>query len=285
MDHLRLEEIDWGKAWTEAQSRSPVKARERDASNWSPFWDVYAGQYLQDVLSGDRYYREIVAFLARESLLSPGCSVLDVGSGPGTFSLLFAEKAGNVTALDYSAGMLQTLAQEAGARRLTNIRGVHSTWEEYSSREQYDLVFTSYSPAVNDERSLLRMEELSAGSCCYVTAGAPSSGGLFYDLSEAVFGERPPRNNRMLLYPFNLLFSLGRKPSVRLFDTELTVTMKPEHLIEISDLYMSIFTDMDDSKREKIRAFVRANSSGGYYRKQVKGVAAVIYWKVPGTDG
>jgi hypothetical protein len=54
-------------------------------------------------------------------------------------------------------------------------------------------------------------------------------------------------------------------------------------LIEISDIYMSIFTDMDDRKREKIRDFVAANSADGVYRKKVNGVSAAIYWNVPKT--
>ena len=67
-------------------------------------------------------------FLRREEIFKPGDSVLDVGSGPGTFSLLLAEQAGKVTALDYSAGMLETLAREAEARGLANIERVRSTW-------------------------------------------------------------------------------------------------------------------------------------------------------------
>jgi SAM-dependent methyltransferase len=282
MSDLLPEEIDWGKAWTDAQSRSPLKASEIDRSKWPHFYDVYAGQYLKDVLSGEPHYRKIVEFLRREEIFKPGDSVLDVGSGPGTFSLLLAEQAGKVTALDYSAGMLETLAREAEARGLANIERVRSTWDDYAPEEKYNLVLASYSPAVNDERSLLRMEELSSGSCCFVTSGAPSAGGLFYDLSEAVYGQRPQRKSKLALYPFHLLFSLGRKPGVRFFDTEMTISMPAEHLIELSDIYLSIFTVMDDNKRKKIRAFALANSEGGIYKKKVGGVAAVIYWAAHG---
>jgi hypothetical protein len=277
------EQINWGKAWTDAQSRSPLKARQIDPSKWVRFWDVYAAQYLKDVVSGERSYREIVAFLQREKIFVPGDRVLDVGSGPGTYSLLFAEQAKKVTALDLSPGMLAALSREAAARGEANIDAVQSTWEEYSPREKHELVFASSSPAVNDEPSLLRMEELSSRSCCYVMSGQPSSGGLFYDLSEAIFGERPPRNKQLILYPFNLLFDMGRKPGVRLFETEMTITMQSGHLIEISDIYMTVFTEMDDRKREKIRDFVAANSIDGIYRKKVNGVSAVIYWNVPET--
>ena len=65
----------------------------------------------------------------------------------------------------------------------------------------------------------------------------------------------------------------------------MTISMPAEHLIELSDIYMSIFTVMDDHKRKKIRAFAMANSEGGVYEKKVGGVAAVIYWAAPGRMG
>lgn len=275
------EDVDWGRAWADAQSRSPMRRRERQVSGWPHFWDLYAGQYLKDVLSGEADNRELAGFLRSQGMLRDGDRVIDVGCGPGTYALLLAEHARSVTALDISAGMLGALAAEAERRGLSNVETVQGTLDGYCPPGRFDLAFSAFSTAVSDGPGLLRMEELSSRSCCLVTSGAPSGSGIFTDMFYAVYGGRPPERKKMALYPFHVLFDMGRRPGVRFFDVAMTVEARADDLARIGEAYMGIFADLDDAAREAIRGYVASICTDGIYRKSVANVVALIYWDAP----
>ena len=57
-------------------------------------------------------------------------TVLDVGSGPGRFSLALAPHVRDVVAVDHSAGMLRILAERSQALGLDNVRTVTGAWQD-----------------------------------------------------------------------------------------------------------------------------------------------------------
>ena len=74
---------------------------------------------------------------------TPTRSVLDVGSGPGRFSLIIAPRATRVTAVDPSKRMLQILRQRARDKEITNIRTVTGMWQDVEV-EPADVVLCSH---------------------------------------------------------------------------------------------------------------------------------------------
>jgi ubiquinone/menaquinone biosynthesis C-methylase UbiE len=76
----------------------------------------------------------------------PAASALDVGSGPGHLSFRLAVRFANVTAVDPSAPMLQTLADEARRRGAARIATQVARAESLPFPDQsFDLVATRYS--------------------------------------------------------------------------------------------------------------------------------------------
>lgn len=75
----------------------------------------------------DRYFSGHVLFARDSAVLSDWfrapCRLVDLGSGAGRISLLFARKGFEVTAVDLSDSMLRVVLRKAAAERLT-IRGV-----------------------------------------------------------------------------------------------------------------------------------------------------------------
>ena len=71
------------------------------------FWDEYAESY-SSFQQGD-IPRRIVRRLTETGFVSKDSSVLEIGSGPGTYSLPLAEAAGSVLCLDSSPRMLARL--------------------------------------------------------------------------------------------------------------------------------------------------------------------------------
>lgn len=79
-------------------------------------WDLVADDYTNDLVPVFEGYARDALMLA---LVAPGDAVLDVACGPGTLSLLAAERGVRVNAIDFSPRMLASLEARAKARGLT----------------------------------------------------------------------------------------------------------------------------------------------------------------------
>ncbi len=81
--------------------------------------------------------------------ITPGMTILDIGSGPGYASFLFAEKlhgSGKVFATDIREDFVRHIADEAKKRGLTNLVSALVKAEgldDFYRRHRYDLVFLS----------------------------------------------------------------------------------------------------------------------------------------------
>ena len=270
----------WRQAWKEAQANAPLKRHARDESNWVKVWDSTARQYLREILLEEPIYREILNFLVRERCLLPEDSVLDIGCGPGTYTFLFAEFARQVTGVDLSEGMLATLRRDAARRGLANIDLACSPWDSYRPEAKFDLVFGALTPALNNPDSLLKMEQCSRRSCCYVAFG-----NLDNDprdaLWELLIGEKYHSDAYHITYPLNLLYSIGRKPGLKFFSYDSDTTAMADELIRTYNIYFEMFTPMDDAKRKKISEYILSRSRDGVYRMKMKKVFALLYWNIP----
>ncbi|WP_148266556.1 class I SAM-dependent methyltransferase [Methanocella arvoryzae] len=274
--------LDWKALWKQAQQNSLMDKSQPDEGKWLSFWDAEAPAYLERVKTEENVYAGIVDYLRREGAFRENDSVLDIASGPGTYTLQFAPFAKMVTALDISGGMLAGLRNEADARGLRNIRPVQAAWGDYHEPEKYDLVFTALSPAVTGPDEFLKMEEFSTRSCCYITTGTEEQSRTRHDLWRVLAGVEKGRKEFNITYPFNLLVSMGRKPNVRFFDYLSGERMTVGQLTEYYAKFFGNFMEIDEEKRERIAAYIESISSGGYCDSWNKKSLVALYWEVPG---
>lgn len=276
-----MEKTYWENAWDEAKLASPTRTRPGNEACWGGFWDGLAEQYLREILAGEPFYRGIRDYLVEREVLRPGDRVLDVGCGPGTYALPFAEKASSVDALDPSGPMLAALAGEAARRGLANLKTMQARWEDFATPDRYDLVFSSMSPAISDTPTLLKMEALSCRSCCLITYGdapeAPERKALWPQL----VGDYRPSNMYMYTYPYNVLRERGREPGLRMFDQEERQLVPVEQMVKRFTDYFAIFTTLDAGKIGRIREYFEARAPGGLYEEKGHTRLAVISWDRP----
>lgn len=273
--------LDWKALWNESQRGSLMDKSQPDEEKWLSFWDGEAAAYLARVKTEEKVYTGIIDYLLREGVLRENDSVLDIASGPGTYTLQFAPHAKRVSALDLSGGMLAALMKEAGERGISNIRPVQSAWKDYSEAVKYDLVFTALSPAVQGPDEFLRMETFSSRSCCFVTTGTEEQSRARHDLWRILAGSEKRKKEYNISYPFNLLMSMGRKPNVRFIDYESGERMTTDRLIEYHVKFFGNFMEIDEEKRGKIMEYVSSVSAGGFCDSWSKKSLAALYWEVP----
>ena len=136
-------------------------------------WDEAAGDYQRVFSLGlSGYSAALLRFWQDEGMIWPGCRVLDVGCGVGKYGCYLAELGCDVTLTDISEEMLRHAA--ANMAKYRTPWAIHAcdfnavTGEEPVFSQGFDLVISTMSPAVHDERTVRKMSALSRG-CCFLS--------------------------------------------------------------------------------------------------------------------
>ncbi len=274
-----MSEIDWEQEWKNAREKT-MMSRCRNGG-FGEYFDGIAEDYLRQVRADEEFYGGIVGYLGREGFFREGDDVLDIACGPATYTLHFAERARSVAALDPAQGMLSVVMREAAVRGLSNVRPIRSRWEDYDGDERFDLVFTALSPGITGPESLLKMERHSRRSCCYIGFGEGSNNELGDELWALVAGEGRKMRGVDMSYPFNLLFSKGRRPNVRFFKKEYVAREPCEKVIKSNVEWLGMFTRMDSEKVRKVSEHIMSLSRDGFYEHVQKQSLVVLYWNIP----
>ncbi|MGC2162761.1 MAG: metalloregulator ArsR/SmtB family transcription factor [Silvibacterium sp.] len=117
------------------------------------FFDDVAGRFGRNYVPG-KSWKGIAEALLR---LMPPMTIADLGAGEGAFSLLLAQRATRVIAVDSSARMIDVGKAQARRQRVKNLEYRHGDMEELPINDRaVDLVFFSQSlhHALHPERAL-----------------------------------------------------------------------------------------------------------------------------------
>lgn len=83
-------------------------------------WDAVAPGYAEVV---SRWFGAVAVEAARDASLESSDRVIDVAAGPGTLALVVAPQVAEVTATDFSPGMIAELGARAARAGLDNVEG------------------------------------------------------------------------------------------------------------------------------------------------------------------
>ncbi len=268
----------YNRVWTRARLNSSLYRWQKDPAAWQPFWELFAPTYLKICRALMPANRQMVAEWQKDGLVPRSGCVLDIGCGPGTYTLPLAEAAGEVVAVDTSAQMLCVLDEEARRLGLENIRTLQADWSELAVEREYDLVFAANSPAIHNLETLLKMNAASRGGCiliCYAGGMSPSLRSLLW---ERVMGEKMQGNSFDIAYPFNILYREGFFPHLSFREQQYNYTEKAAVVLENYRAYFKIFGCSGPSVDRILEQAVREKSVNGTVAEQVAYKLAVMYW-------
>ncbi len=245
MQQPRLEDLDWNEMYRQARQEKSWKSK--GAADWDRKAASFARRTEKSI------YTE--KFLA---LLRPGrsWSVLDVGCGPGTLALPLARRVARVTALDFSARMLDILRERAARAGTGNITVCHAGWgDDWRARGigRHDVAIASRSLAVPDLRAAL--EQLCRHARCRVVVTDRVRHGPFDPDAFAAVG-RPLRPGPDYIHTVNLLYQMGFLPSVEyiVLEEEMAYTTPDEAL----ESYRWMFRDLSPEEEKRLQKYVRS---------------------------
>ena len=277
------------------QLTEPEAGRKADSSyrfrdNEQEFWDRLAPTYgkRRSLEGGDRL-KLVTEFLISRGAIHPQASVLDIGSGPGVYALLFAPYAREVTALDSAPRMCTVLRERALERGLTNITVVNKDWREVELSEEgwerrFDLVFASLTPAVRDPQTLMKMVAASRKFCCLVEFARGHRNPVLIDLWDNVVGGPFPGGRIEASYPWNFLYASGYLPDIYFVPDFWEEELPLEEAVSRYRLSLSRFVTVTAPVEKKIRRYFNAKSPGGVFRFSRRGYLAVLLWRVDVRD-
>ena len=134
-----FEHIDWNEAWNTSLSQTSWTELSKDC------WEKRAKEF-NSFVTKNNFSDEYTDIMLKKIELDPGCTVLDIGCGPGTLTIPIAKRVKSVTALDISSEMLRFVEQNAAHAGLDNISCVNASLEDLIkgiNLEPHDVVIAS----------------------------------------------------------------------------------------------------------------------------------------------
>ena len=208
----------WESAWKEANVTD--QAREQDRKTVE-VWNRRAKSYDKNVGTdpGNRRVEETLAFLDGYGILNNKLRILDLGCGPGNFSVALAERGHEVVALDPAEKMLAMVEEKlVGQPALKDlVAPVLADWvplslEQFGWHGYFDLVFASMTPGVRDVATLQKVMRASR-QYVYLSRFAGSRTQPSVEAVWARFQSKPYYSQSLdILFPQNWLYASGYRP-------------------------------------------------------------------------
>jgi SAM-dependent methyltransferase len=198
--------IDWRAAW---QAHNRARPEPGD----SACWDARSESYREHSCKSP-YAATFLSYLG----LSPGESVLDMGSGPGVLAIPLARAGHPVIAADFSAGMREAALARAEEEQLDNIQVKALDWNEDWIKagilpKSVDVAIASRSTMVDDlADAFLKLDRTARSKVALtmVTEYEPKG----YKPLGSEQGSREPYVPDFV-FGVNLLLQLGAYPELR----------------------------------------------------------------------
>jgi len=264
--YSNLEAIDFGRLYSVQRVASTHKIKDKHT------WDKKAENMNKKVHNS--FYNEMVQ---SNIILNKEETLLDIGCGPGTFSLRFASSVKHVYASDFSQKMIEILQENQKAKGIDNITSfVHDMEKSWDDMPTCDIVLASRCLEVEDIEDVLKKINNHAKKAVYLTYKVGKSY-LDEQVLQAIGREIMPKPD--YIYLINVLYNMGINAELKFIDPnekELVNVDSEEEYIE------SIRWSLDGINEDEItkaRKFYQECLQKGLTPPLRDGRWALISWK------
>ena len=238
----------------------------------------------------DAAAEDLITAISRQGLLPEGARVLDVGCGPGHTAIAFARHGAEVTALDFSAAMLDRLRVTLRSDIAGRVHPVEANWEEVDLanrgwEQAFDLTLACMTPAIRTPENFLKLHRASRGGCYFRGWADRRRDPVLEALWLHLTGKPAPSLVGMtggVLVAFNLLYAMGCSPSVEFQEVSWERHEPVDKAVGFFTDYFDGISDLPAPRREeKIREYLESVAEAGRVRRRTTGRTGSITWKVP----
>lgn len=284
-----VQPVFWQQAWKAARKNSISERRNiRSDQEIMKYWNQVASEYDQvhSDCKKNRRVERIINLLQKEKYITRETKILDIGCGTGTYSLPFAEICKKVTALDGAEEMCRHLERKVSKYDIDNLEVLHRMWEDVDLEKefllkQHDLVFASMTPAVFDFETLEKMNQASLESCCLIFWAKDGTNQVIKDLWKEIFNEDVAGyNTATIIYPFNLLYSLGYFPKIQYIDTCWSFEEPLEDAVESLCNMFWLYTEITPPIKDTVKRYVYGKAENNLFNRKTEARLGIVTWNV-----
>ena len=233
-------------------------------------WELNSGRYSSEAYSD--IITRAVAFLYRKGHISKDLSLVDIGSGPGTFAIPMSRHCSSVLCVDSSPGMLERVSGYG----IGNISVQLSDCLSMPPGCARDVAFCSLCPPMNCPEGLAAMEAVGRRRCIYLSSNNPCPG-IESEIWSAL-GEDHSYSGYDTKYPERYLRSIGRECERHTFTQTSRSSVPAEELEAMMLRKIGAYRPLGDREREAVREVVSGHSEDGMvYRKNVFRMGMLIW--------
>jgi len=265
--------------WEEKYSHLSKETRLENNQKWLRYWDYLAQKNEDSIGSASEFPAQIISYLKQEQIIAQESTILDIGSGSGSFVLPLARNCAQVMALDMSTESIRLLEKQALAENLP-IATVNTMWENFSADMRFDIVFSSMCPAISDPASLAKMESYSNKNCVLLTVGQGSSSLIRKTIRTRLTQEPLTGLSPDVIYIFNYLYAQGNNPNLKFYPRTSRPKMTLEEAYEMYLVYFSIFGYIDKPAKNTIYQTLEEFTKDGFCTDCVTINSALMYWDI-----
>lgn len=274
----------WEQRWHAAIDNSTM-GRRRKKGDPINRWNKMASDFAER--TSDKQNEEerlrILAWLQETGAFSSGFKVLDIGAGPGNWSLLLAKAGAHVTALEPADGMADILQSRMRSEGIDNIIIDRRTWQEVDLEKtqwakKFDLVFASMTPGIDGPETLDKLMAASKGFC-YLSAFSGRHWQHWYgDLWKIIFNESLDATGNDIINPFNLIYAKGLRPELRFEFWERETTWPRQKGIEDFCTHLEQYTELTEEIKTTVANYVDRHCQDGIFSQARNNCRGMMLW-------
>ena len=256
--------------WKSERLKHPIFGENLSKEAVDKIWDESAKTYSDAGYS--RIADAIVEKMLDDGILDSMPSLIDIGSGPGTFAKRFSPYCGSIVCADGSRPMLDRV-ESLG---LSNVRTLESDCFGIPDEFRSDVSFCSLCPPMNCPEGLRTMERLSEGWCVYVSSANRESGieGRIWN----ALGKDYTYAGYDTMHPYRILKAWGREPAISFFEQPFESGKPVEDFYGSMVKRISSYVTLDDDSKRIVRDAVEDFAEDGFVRQSGSLRIGMLAW-------
>lgn len=248
------------------------------------YWDEMAPCIAAWNSSEISQNERIISFLQSKNLLSPSSNVLDIGCGAGNLTKQISAFALKITGTDISGNALSYAMQNINSTNQEKLTFVKGDWnnlvlKEYNWEKNFDLVFSSMAPVIDNKDNLLKMIAASK-KFCFISYPVKKIPALASTLAQMLKlnDTYDPGNSVYCLY--NVLSLLGYFPEINYENLFWQYKQPLDTAYKYYTKLLSLNNHISDTDAQKIYFFLEKNSTDGMISDTIHTKNSFINWQV-----
>ena len=251
------------------------------------YWDTASLSYnTKNEEIASRKLNKITKLLKAEKLIFDNCSILEIGCGTGLFARELAENKCQVTALDFSKGMLERCKKDLPKTLEDKITFLHKDWNKINLAQmkwtnKFDLVVAFMSPATSSPQSFFKMIQASKKGCVIKGWASTRKHNILDALWEIIMNRTLKDKPQTFLFKLNLLFSMGYFPELTFDKIKWEEKISIEKEFKEQFAFFKKVSNKNDAELETIiNDYLKTIAENDLIIRKHEGLTATAFWHI-----